>query len=351
MRRWHGCIVAAVACVAVAGCGGSDNGGSSATQAPQATGDSGAKSQPAGPLAFAQRNSASDWWKAQNVGVEAAAKAAGVKLLLGDGVGDPVKQNSLVQTYITQKVGAVILNPADPVALKPSVEALKSAGIPLVVVNSNLDPALAKDSFCYVAEDQTATGAKVAEEMANVLAKKYGPDKTLKAVIIGGFPGEIVTQLRSKGFKEGYAKVAGAPKLTMLPTIYGHWVADQALSPVREVATANPDLEVIFLASDSMLPAVESALTSLNRWDKVTIGSYDGAMSTVKYMQEHPEGPIVADGANVPAKQGEVAVDLALAAMRGESQDKVCPGGTMYVPTPLYTPANAAEHYEAGKSF
>jgi ribose transport system substrate-binding protein len=128
-------------------------------------------------------------------------------------------------------------------------------------------------------------------------------------------------------------------------------VADQALAPIRELATANPDLSVLFVASDSMLPAVQSALKSLNMWDKVTIGTYDGAMSTVKFMIDNPDGPIVADGANVPDKQGELALKIAEEAVAGKSQDEVCPGGTKYVDTPLYTPENAKEHYEAGKSF
>jgi ribose transport system substrate-binding protein len=327
----------------ISACGSSDDGGASKAGA---SGSSGG-----GTVAFAQRDSRSDWWKAQNTGIEAAAKTSGTKLLVGDGGGDAVKQNSQVQTYITQGVDAVVLNPADPVGIGPSVKALKAADIPLVVVNSNLDGSLTKDAFCYVAEDQEATGAKVGARMAEVLAEKAGADKTLKGVILGGYPGEVVTKLRSDGFKKGYAEVEGAPKLDLLPTIYGRWVADQALAPIRELATANPDLEVLFVASDSMLPAVESALKPLKMWDKVTIGTYDGAMSTVKFMMDNPDGPIVADGANVPDKQGEVALKIAEDAVAGKSQDEVCPGGTKYVDTPLYTPENAKEHYEAGKSF
>jgi ribose transport system substrate-binding protein len=332
---------------ALSACGSSDDSGGSTT----AAGSTAAAAPAKGTVAFAQRDNRSDWWKAQNEGIQAAAGASGTKLLLGDGGGDAVKQNSQVQNYITQGVDAVVLNPADPVGVGPSVQALKAAKIPLVVVNSNLDDSLTGDAFCYVAEDQEATGAKVGERMAQVLADKVGPGKTLKAVIVGGYPSEVVTQLRSDGFKKGYASVKGAPKLNLLPTIYGKWVADQALAPMREVATANPDLDVLFVASDSMLPAVQSALEGLNRWNDVTIGTYDGAMSTVKYMIDNPKGPIVADGANVPDKQGEEALKIAEDAIAGKSQDEVCPGGTKYVDTPLYTPENAKESYQAGKSF
>jgi ribose transport system substrate-binding protein len=314
--------------------------------------DSGSKSGGSGKsIAFAQMASSNDSWKAQTIGVRAAAKTEGVDLLVGDAGGDVVKQNSNVQTFITKGVGALILNPADPVGVGPSVKALKSADIPLVVVNNSLADNLKPDSYCYVAEDQVATGALVGTRMATVLAKKYGADTTLKGVILGGVRGDVITPTRSSGFKKGYASVKGAPKLKLLPTIYGQWAADKALPPVREIATANPDLKVIFVASDSMLPAVESALKPLNLWDKVTIGSYDGEMLWVKKMMDDPTGPIVGIGANVPNKQGELALKIAKQAAAGTPASKACPGGTKFIQTPLYTPENAKQYYKAGQAF
>src|SRR3712207_7223093 len=48
-----------------------------------------------------------------------------------------------VRTLITRQVNAVIMNPSDPTGVAPAVNALEEAGIPLIVVNSNLDPDLA----------------------------------------------------------------------------------------------------------------------------------------------------------------------------------------------------------------
>lgn len=302
-------------------------------------------------IAFAQRNFASDWWTSQTEGVRTAAKDSGVSLLESDGRGDPVLQNSLVNNYITKGANAVILNPADPRGVTPALKALKEANIPLIAVNSNLDPSLAEYAYCYVAEDQVATAAGVGKELANVLKSRTNLETPVKSVMVGGFPGEVVTDLRTRGFLQGYASAADAPELNMLPTVYGQWVADTALSALREVATGNPDLQLIFVASDSMLPAVQSALTGLGMWDKVVIGTYDGAMSTVKYMMDHPNGPIFADGANSPDVQGKVALETAIAAVEGKPQSEACPGGVKYISTPLYTPRNAAEHFKPEQKF
>ncbi len=302
-------------------------------------------------VGFAQRNFESDWWAAQSEGARVAADEEGIELLESDAKGDPIVQNSDVQTFITKGVGAVIINPADPRGVAGSITALKQANIPLIAVNSNLDESLASSAYCYVAEDQEATAAGVGAELAEVVKSRNAGPGPVKAVMVGGFPGEVVTELRTSGFTSGYESVPGAPDLDMLPTVFGEWTADGALAPLREVATANPDLQLLFVASDSMLPSVQSALTSMGIWDTAVIGTYDGAMSTVQFMIDNPDGPIFADGANSPDVQGQVAVEMAKAAIEGVPQSESCPGGIKYIDTPLYTPGNAAEFLKENAKF
>lgn len=42
------------------------------------------------------------------------------------------------------------------------------------------------------------------------------------------------------------------PKIVQLPRKYGNWLPDKALPEMRDVATANPDLKVVFSESDVM---------------------------------------------------------------------------------------------------
>jgi ribose transport system substrate-binding protein len=302
-------------------------------------------------IGFAQRAFNNPWWVVQNSGVQAEAKKFGVHLLMADGGNDPVKQNSEIQNFIAQHVDAVIMNATDPRGVAPSLAALKRAHIPLVVVNSGLDPSLAGQQYCYVSENQVTNAAKDGKAMAEYLKKKYGSNVTLKAMMIGGFPTDLDTILRTKGIKQGYASVSGAPKLKFAPFVYGHWVSDQALAPIREEATANPDLKVVFLESDVMMSAAQSALKTLGLWNKVALTTYDGDMGTVKLMKENPSGPIIADAANVPYQQGTIGVDKAVDAVKGVPQSKSCRGGVDYLPTPLYTPQNAAKFYISTREY
>ncbi len=321
-------------------------------------------------IGFSQRRVAgSDWYKTLILGAEEAAQAAGAELIVLDANGDTAKQNSDVRTLITQQVNAVIMNPSDPTGVGPAVTALEEAGIPLIVVNSNLDPELAPKARCYVAEDQLATAAKAGRAIAAEVESRWGADEPIKAVVVGGYSGEIVTQLRMDGFLQGYAAYfdpslatpgAAMPaldsgqvaNLELLPVRYGEWLPDKALPQVRDVATANPDLKLIYSESDVMLPGILSALESVGLTDQVVIASYDGQMSVLKMMIDDPDGPVQADASNEPYKQGSTAVELALKAINGELNEEAdCPDGNHFIDTFIATPETAAEFYDPNRTF
>jgi ribose transport system substrate-binding protein len=304
-------------------------------------------------IGFSQRRVAgSDWYKTLVAGATSEAQKLGVKIRVTDAGGDTVRQNSDVQTFITQGVDGVILNANDPRGVSQAVQALKKAGIPLVAVNSNLDPSLAADTFCYVAEDQVATGAKAGKAMAEEVGKKLKPSDTIKLAIIGGYPGDVISDLRKEGFLKAYDdyfKDHPGPKTTVLPMRFGHWLPDQALAPMRDIATANPDLKVVYSESDVMQAGIEQGLKQAGVWKDILEASYDGQMSTIKEMMDDPNGPIRAIASNQPWDQGVTAMDMIVAAVKGDKS--ACPGGVHYVETVLVTPENAKSYYRPDKSY
>lgn len=304
-------------------------------------------------IGFSQRRVAgSDWYKTLVAGATSEAEKLGVKILVTDAGGDTVRQNSDVQTFITKGVDGLILNANDPRGVSQSVNALKKAGIPLVAVNSNLDPSLAADTFCYVAEDQVATGAKAGKAIAEEIGKKFKPTDTIKLAMIGGYPGDVISDLRKTGFQkayEDYFKDNPGPKTTVLPMRYGHWLPDEALAPIRDIATANPDLKVVYSESDVMQAGIEQGLKQAGLWNDILEATYDGQMSTIKEMMDNPNGPIRCDASNQPWDQGVTAMQMVVAAVKGDKS--ACPGGIHYVDTVLVTPENAKTYYRPDKSY
>lgn len=325
---------AAVLMLAVTACGseGSDTAGTG----------SGEK----GKIGFAQANFGNGWYEVQAEGVKSEMAKLGYGLTTVSGQGKPQTQNSQVQTFISQGVKGLVLNPTDPLAVGSSVKALKNAKIPFVLVNTSLDSSLAGYAYCYVAENEVENARQMGIEMAKALKSK-NVSGSVKALMVKGFPGDSNSSRRDKGFKEGYASVAGAPTLNWLPDVFGEFKADGAIAPVRSVATANPDLQVIFTVTDSMLPGIETALKGAGLWDKVTIAGYDARMSVVKQMMDDPDGPLIATVANSPFEQGVIGSQMLDKAINGVPQSEACPGGNYYLKPTVVTPANASQYYKA----
>ncbi|MFZ7089397.1 sugar ABC transporter substrate-binding protein [Curtobacterium sp. RRHDQ10] len=299
-------------------------------------------------IGWTQRSIAgSDWYKTLVAGGQAEAKKLGAKLVLLDANGDTVQQNSDVQTIIAKGADVVVMNANDPIGVGPSLLALKKDKIPVVAVNSNLSASNAKNTFCYIAENQTATGALAGKVIAEKAIAKYGDSGTYKLLAIGGFPGDVISELRYKGFMKGYdAVMKDHPnvKTVALPLKYGSWKPDQALAPIRDAATANPDIKIVFSMSDVMQGGIESGLKQAGIWNDVLEGSYDGQMSTVREMEDDPTGPIQADASNGPYEQGQAAVRMAVDAYAGKTS--ACPSGTQYIDTTVVTPDNAKQYYD-----
>jgi ribose transport system substrate-binding protein len=305
-------------------------------------------------IGWSQRGiSGSDWWKTLVEGGQAEASKIGARLELLDANGDTVRQNADVQTLITKGVDVVVMNPNDPIGVGPSVQALKDAGIPVVTVNSSVDKSLVPDMFCYVAEDQEQTGSLAGEVAAQRALEKYGDKGQVKMVGIGGFPGDVLSDLRFNGFMAGWNRIMEKhPGVTTvkLDTKYGEWKPDKALAPIRDVATANPDLKVVYSMSDVMHGGIVQGLQQAGLWgDGIIMASYDGGMGAIKEMVDNPKGPLQADASNQPWDQGAAAVRMAVAAARGDQSQ--CPDKTKYIDTTVVTPAEAAKYYVPGDTY
>lgn len=343
--------------VALIACGGA----AAPTQAPAPAATSISAAPTAAPAAaqpkkivigFSQRRIAgSDWWKTLIQGAQDEAAKLGVQLEVLDANGDTVQQNADVNTLLNKGVQAVIINPNDPLGLSQSINAAIAAKVPVIAVNCALDDSILKKIYGYVVEDQVATGARGGYILGPAVAKKNPGliGKEGKAVIIGGYPGDVLSELRATGFKQGYQKwldenPGKGVKLNYLDLKYGHWIPNDALPVMRDVATANPDLIAVFSESDVMHAGLVQALKAAGMWEKIVMAEYDGYESTVKEMIDNPDGPVQSLTTNEPYRQGVAAVDMALRAVQGNA-----PEGTVYVNTVAMGTEDAARYYNPDK--
>ena len=83
-------------------------------------------------------------------GAKAELEAIGGTLLENDSQQDVAKQMAAVESFIAQKVDAILLNAVDSAGIIPAVEAANKAGIPVITVDND---ASGGDVACLVASD------------------------------------------------------------------------------------------------------------------------------------------------------------------------------------------------------
>src|SRR5262249_22263408 len=71
-----------------------------------------------------------------NKSMDAKAKELGVELIVNDAQRSAERQVQQVESFVAQKVDAIILNPCEVDASSPAVDRAIAAGIPIVNVNS-----------------------------------------------------------------------------------------------------------------------------------------------------------------------------------------------------------------------
>ncbi|WCK53202.1 substrate-binding domain-containing protein [Aneurinibacillus sp. Ricciae_BoGa-3] len=293
-------------------------------------------------IGFSQRRVAgSDWYTNLVNGASAEAKKDGVDLTVLDAQGDVAKQVSDVQDLISRGANVVIMNPQDSSGVLPAAKQLKRSKIPLVVVNSNIDPKA--DPVSFVSDDPRDTGYKSGWTLAKAASEKYG-NKVIKAAMISGYPKEVVSQYRRNGFIAGWTDFMlekyGKGNLDLVAERFGEWLPDKTLPEMQDISTANPDLQVIFCASDVMLPGIFTALKNTGHYGKVLIGSMDGTKDALKEIMD-PQSGLVVTVSNDPRVQGADAVKIAIMAAQGQQVPS-----THYIPNPVYTKDNAKQMYD-----
>src|SRR5262249_8597242 len=78
------------------------------------------------------------FWAVAHKGASAAGSDLGITVLYSESANDAQKQAQLIDTAVSQKVKGIATSLPDPSAMQDSLGRAKSAGIPLITLNSGL---------------------------------------------------------------------------------------------------------------------------------------------------------------------------------------------------------------------
>jgi len=187
-------VVLALGALVVAGCGGGDDNkkssSSGGTQAVNLTQGSGLT------FAMVTHSDEGSFWSVVKKGAQQAAKDEGVKLIWSPSNNDPQKEAQLIDAAVSQKVDGLAVSVPNADAIKGSLAKAKSAGIPIVTLNSGADQFAALGAITHVGQDETIAG-----QAAGARFKQEGAKKVLCII---HEQNNIGLQQRCDGVKQGF---------------------------------------------------------------------------------------------------------------------------------------------------
>jgi len=220
-------------------------------------------------VGLVMKSLANEFFKTMEEGAQKYAADRGDFELIAVGMNsetDIDTQINAVEGFIAQGVDMIVLAPADSAGLVPSVKKAIDAGITVVNFDVRLDPDALADAgledLLFVGPDNAA-GAKMAGDK---LAEVLGPGG--KVIIIEGNPGADNARARLEGFMQSVEE----GQLELLDSQTAHWETEEAFNLVSNLITANPDVQGIMAANDSMALGAAQAIDAAGRDDILVVG-------------------------------------------------------------------------------
>ena len=247
----------------------------------------------------------------------------GVTLQFEDARSDVVKQLSQVESFISQKVDALIVNPVDTAATQRITKAAVAAGIPLVYVNRRPDDPKLPQGVVTVASDDLEAGRM----QMQYLADKMGGKGDI-VILLGDLANNSTTN-RTKGVKEVLKKY---PDIKIEQEQTGTWSRDKGMTLVNDWLTQGREFNAVVSNNDEMAIGAAMALKQAGtQKGSVLIAGVDGTPDGLNAIKKGDMAVSVFQDAK---GQADGSIDTAVKMAKGEKMASVV------VPYRLITPEN-----------
>ncbi len=268
-------------------------------------------------IAVIPKGTTHEFWKSIHAGAvkaeqELAAKGTKVKLFWKGPLreDDRDQQIQVVENFASRKVDGIVLAPLDSRALVAPVGSALQAGVPTVVIDSDLE---SDKQVSFVATDNFKGGQMAGEFLAKQLGGKG------KVVLLRYQVGSASTEAREAGFLDAVKKVPGLKLIS----------SDQHAGATREMAYQasqnllnryGKDVDGIFCPNETATIAMTKALRDIGRaGGKVKLVGFDsGTQSVLDLKNGDVQALVVQD----PLKMGYLGVITVVEHIQGRKVAK-----------------------------
>jgi ribose transport system substrate-binding protein len=216
------------------------------------------------------------------------AAKLGHQLVYTDAAGSSAKQASDVSSMIAQGVDAIFLPPREDKPLVPVILAARDAGIPVFLIDRDVDHTMAKpgqDYVTFIGSDFVNEGNRIAEW---VVKNANGKSKIIE---LEGTTGSSPANDRKKGFDEIIAK---HPEFKIVASQSGDFARDKGRQVAETLLQAHPEADIIYAHNDEMAIGAIAALEAAGKkpGKDVLIVSIDGEKDGVQAIVDGKIGAI-----------------------------------------------------------
>ena len=293
-------VVAVLALAACSGPGAGGGGAASASASASAPAAASGDASQAGGLpklakkdkyrvGFAQTESNNPWRLAQTKSMQDEAAKRGHELVYTDAAGSAAKQVADVESMIAQKVDAIFLAPREEVPLAEAVLKAKAAGIPVILLDRNVDQSRAqagRDYVTFIGSDFIEEGKRAAEWLIKATGGKA------KIIELEGTTGSSPANDRKKGFHDA---IQGQSGMQILASQTGDFARDKGRQVMETLLQAHPDVTAVYAHNDEMAVGAISALEAAGKkpGTDVLIVSVDGTRDALQAIIDGKMGATV----------------------------------------------------------
>lgn len=210
-------------------------------------------------IGFAQTDSNNPWRLAQIESIKSEAAKRGHDLVYTDAAGQESKQIADIDSMIAQKVDAILLAPRAEVPLAQAVLKAKAAGIPVILLDRNVDQSIAqagRDYVTFIGSDFIEEGQRAAEW----LIKATGGQA--KIIELEGTVGSSPAIDRKKGFAD---RIKGEPGMQIVVSQSADFARDQGREVMEALLKAHPDITAVYAHNDEMAIGAIAALKAAGK--------------------------------------------------------------------------------------
>jgi ribose transport system substrate-binding protein len=299
-RTMIGTAIAGLGVIALAACTSNtpeaDKTEPAATQAAQGTNEAPGKKVRIG---FSAPAADHGWMGSITKSTQAEAKKyPDVELLVAEGTNDVNLQISQVETFINQKVDAIVLLPFDGAALTPVAIKAMEAGITVVNVDREFDSTFAARTT--VLGDNHGMGVSA----GTYICKQLNGKKDAVVAEIAGIDSLPLTQDRSRGFKEALADCG----LKVSNRVAAEFTVESGEKAAANLLQAAPKIDAIWNHDDDQGVGVMAAINNSGRKEFFVVGGAGSA----NVMREIKSGNSLLKATVIyPSTQGADGVRLA----------------------------------------